>query len=94
MISLWVAAMVAVTLWAAEPVMPNPLVNLDELTATVEWEGITSDTDGGQLDPSDVTYTVWLDNVIVAESLTACSYSHTFAAPNGCEVHRFGTHGH
>lgn len=45
-------------------------------TATLTWDAVTASSDGGYLNPADVTYTVLdIDGQVLAEGLTATTYT-------------------
>lgn len=58
-------------------------LNWADNTGTLSWDAVTSSSDGGYLNPADVTYTVYDENdVAVAENLKTTAYSVSLPADN------------
>lgn len=65
------------------PELPELYSTLDGAKVSLEWGAVTESTDGGYLDPAEVTYTVTRqpDGVVLAKNLTATTFSTELPDP-------------
>lgn len=59
------------------PVMPK---NITLSAETIKWDAVTEGVNGGYINPEEVTYTVWLDDEMIAEGIKDTETASKIAA--------------
>lgn len=66
---------------------PKAPANVTLTADKISWDAVTAGVNGGYVDPQEVTYTVWLDDEVVAENIKATEVASKIAADQPLHIY-------